>query len=109
LVTLGVRVEEPLGGRCAVGVDFWLAGLDDGQLGPDVEFELLQEDVLAGGGGHLFSRGAWVCPGRGLVRRPRAAPRPGGSARLSPRGARRRPRGTRRESPARAARRPVRP
>ena len=40
-VALGIRVEQPLDGRSAVGLFFRLDGLGQGQLRPDIEFELV--------------------------------------------------------------------
>src|SRR5262249_13297587 len=54
-VALLLRVGQPLGDR-DVGLFFRLAGLGQGQLCPDADFEFVQEGVIAGRGAHLFSR-----------------------------------------------------
>src|SRR5262245_29444069 len=55
-VALDIRVERPLVARYAVGLFFWLAGVGDGQLCPDSDFEFVQERVIAGRGAHRSSR-----------------------------------------------------
>jgi hypothetical protein len=55
-VALDIRVERPLVARCAAGLFFWLAGLGEGQLCLDSEFEFVQGSVIAGRGAHLSSR-----------------------------------------------------
>lgn len=53
-VALGILVEQRLDGQYAVGFKFRLAGLGQGQFRPDVEFELVQEGVIADWGAHLI-------------------------------------------------------
>jgi hypothetical protein len=49
VVALDMRVGQPFVARYDIGL-FWLAGLGQGQLCPDVEFELVQDGVIAGRG-----------------------------------------------------------
>src|SRR5215470_7532320 len=55
-VALDIRVWRPLVAQYAVGLFFWLAGLGEGQLSADGEFEFVQEGVIAGRGTHLSSK-----------------------------------------------------
>src|SRR5215813_11144411 len=74
-VTLDIRVGRPLVARHAVGLFFWPAGLGEGQLCLDGEFEFVQEGVVAGRGTHLScGREVSECAGRLSCWRPASSP-----------------------------------
>src|SRR5437763_9137074 len=77
-------LEQRLDGRCTVGVSFRLAGLGQGQLCLDVEFELVQEGVVAGWGAHLEAPSGWGVVGLVLDRLSQSAKRVAPRRGLSP-------------------------